>query len=654
MRNSRTSDRSVPRTRAYRLIVVALAAVLIGTLTGVMPTAIGTPPDPAVSPQTLEPIELERVPLPENVLGMSESAFTTDGQSLVVAYVERAAVRPPGEIGLVDPSTGDLHCLTCGVPIPGVAEAERPNLGKPQVVADGKRVLFRSGERPDSDNENPLAIFTGDAGMFRYYFLECTPSVVACNSKEIVPIKMPSEGLGSLTQNREARISPDQNWLAWTEVKTDGTRMTMGKLRRDPAEYVLEDLLVINPSFKLLGGKSDEWRKAMPLYEFKNFAEGGRIAYYASFQDAENYDVFRLDLATGERRRVTTDIEWNEGTVTSPDGSSFVNGSSRGRARMAPYAGVPRPPFVDFGVYVLTGRHALGGANRRCLLEPWLLDAAGQSGEYFGQPINPDNDPGWGSHGPGSWSPDGTRYTFWERNYSAGPDPESRIAVATLPARTPSTTTVSAFTPRPSWATPRSQWNGALDKVGLFVINGKHSGKALLTLAGVNPNTTGASVVYINYSDDGENILNGSETALNPFALLTGSWIADITVSGAHTGSLEAEVFSVQKELRGRVHSEYDGVRAEGIPDATCTPEALPAPTLQITREADEGVDVVVRITARPVSDDTDRPVRRVPVTVGSTTVLTDDQGLARLPHPGGTFEVSAEAGGFRSASRTY
>ncbi|HET7691246.1 MAG TPA: hypothetical protein VFK41_12740 [Nocardioidaceae bacterium] len=629
-------------------LVASLLLVTLAVTCGPSTAAL----DPA--PRTLEAIELSEVPLPPDVLGVSEPGFAVDGEHLVAAFVRRQeGTRPPGELGLVDPATGEVRCLTCGVPIPGIADSERPNLGKPQVVADGTRVLFRTGERPDSENENPLALFTGDAGMFRYYFLECAPSVVQCDSAEIVPINLPSEGLGSVTQNREVRVSPDHRWLAWTEVRIDGTRMTMGTLRREADGYVLDDLWVINPSYDLQAGTSDDWRKAMPLYEFKNFAQGGRIAYYASFEDAQNYDVWRLDLATGERRRVTTDVEWNEGTVTSPDGSSFVNGSSRGRARMAPFAQLPRPPFVDFGVYVLTGRYSLGGDNRRCLLEPWLLDSDGQSGEYFGQPINPENEPGWGSHGPGSWSPDGTRYTFWERNYAGG-DPESRAVVAHLPARSPAPAAAPPSTPRPAWATPRDQWNGTLDDVGTFVIRGKASGRAVLTLANLNPNTTSASVTYLNYSDDGRTYLNGYETSVNPFALLAGTWKADLRLTGAHRGFLKADVTSRQKTLEGTLVSEYDGVRYDAIPGAECEPDSLPAPQLVLTREPDDRGDLVLRVTARPTGDDTDRPVRGVTVTSAAGTAVTDEYGRARLPRRPGALTVTAEAGGFRSKTRTF
>jgi hypothetical protein len=604
------------------------------------------PIDVVVPPKTLEPIELSRVPIPPDVFGMSESSFAKDNEHLVVAFVARTdGARPPGQLGLVDPVTGGLRCLTCGVPIPDIDDSQRPNLGKPQPVSDGKRVLFRTGERPDSDSETQLALFTGDASFFRYYFLECEPSVVQCEQAKIVPIRLPAEGTGALTQNREARISPDPNWFAWTEVKTDGTRMSLGHLRRDADEYVLDDIWVINPKFDLNGGTSDDWRVAMPLYEFKNFAKGGRIAYYASFQDAENYDVFGVDLATGERWQATRDIEWNEGTVSSPDDRSFVNGSSRGRHRMAAFAQIPRPPFADFGVYVLTGRYSLGGKNRRCLLEPWLLDSAGQAGEYFGQPINPDNDAGWGSHGPGSWSPDGTRYTFWERNYTENPEIESRIAVAKLPMRAPSPATLTAFTPQPTWATPRDEWNGALDKIGVFLIQGKHSVTALLTLAGLNPNSTGASVIYNNYSDDGEYVIDGTENSINPFALVAGTWLANLRVSGAHTGSLDVELYSTQKDLSGRIQSTLDGVSYSGLPDAQCEPDPLPAPQLKIT-QTDPGV---YRITARPIEDDTDRPVYGARVTAGNVSVLSDSLGYARIANVSGP--LRAEAGGFRSGT---
>lgn len=649
-----------------RLLVVPVAALLVFAVTAVVLPSPAAPSRSATTSsgssstsrdsKALEPVALHRVPLPPDVLGMSEANFATDGEHLVAAFVKRQeGSRPPGQLAVMDPETGAVDCLTCGVPIPGVEESERPNIGKPQVLSDGRRVLFRSGARPDSESSNPLDLFTGDAEMFQYYMLECQPSVVQCDDAAIVKIALPSEGLGSLTQNREARISPDNEWFAWTEVRTDGTRMTMGRLQRETDRYVLRDLLVINPRFTLRGGRSDDWRKAMPLYEFKNFADGGRTAYYASFHDAQNYDVFKVDLASGRHRRVTTDIEWNEGTVTSPDGSSFVNGSSRGRSRMAPFALVPRPPFVDFGVYVLTGRYSLGGGNRRCLLEPWLLSSKGQQGEYFGQPINPTKPVSWGSHGPGSWSPDGTRYAFWERNYERGPDVESRLVVATLPAREPSPAPRPPSTPRPSWATPRKDWNGALDKIGTFVIQGKHSGRAVLTLSGLNPNSTIASVTYRNYSDDGENILDGHETSLNPFALLTGSWSADLTVTGKHRGSLRAEVVSTKKGLRGRVRSVYDGRVASGLPNENCQPASLPRPRLRLERLHRKGSDdLVLRVTSRPVSDDTARPVRSARVTVGRHVLVSNERGIVRLPGTDRKREVTARAPGFVSVTRTY
>ena len=61
---------------------------------------------------------------------------------------------------------------------------------------------------------------------------------------------------------------------------------------------------MLNPQFTL-GNDSRDWALAGPLYEHKEFSPDGRYLTYASFAEAENYDSFELDLATGERRRFT-------------------------------------------------------------------------------------------------------------------------------------------------------------------------------------------------------------------------------------------------------------------------------------------------------------------------------------------------------------
>ena len=85
-------------------------------------------------------------------------------------------------------------------------------------------------------------------------------------------------------------------------------------------------------------------------------------------------------------------------------------------------------------------------------------------------------------------------------------------------------------------------------------------------------------MVYVNYSDDGEHVLNGSETSINPFSLVHGEWLTNLRVGGQHEGSLQTLVISTQKSLYGSVQSTLDGVSYNGIPDAQCDPESLPAP----------------------------------------------------------------------------
>ena len=101
---------------------------------------------------------------------------------------------------------------------------------------------------------------------------------------------------------------------------------------------------------------------------------------------------------------------------------------------MAPFSQLPRPPFIDFATYVLVGRFQLNDENRTCLLDQWLVARSGEEGTYFGQPLVSEVPRGWGTHGPGRWSPDGTKYILWERSHKAAGTPED-------PTRGPSSRT---------------------------------------------------------------------------------------------------------------------------------------------------------------------------------------------------------------------
>ena len=611
----------------------------------------------AAKPAPLEPVKLQRLPHPEGVGSTSFPDWTPDGRHLVFAFTSEEF--PNAQLGVTSIRGRGFRCLSCGRQ--QIVGFDRPlnalkelNLDKPYVFGDGKRILTRIvSEREDQGGfNNPLEGPTQD---FNFAVLECEPSIVDCDESTLVALELPGGGLTRGVQNREVRVAPDGRFIAWTEVQFDGTRMSMGHLIREADHYELANVRVLNPPFELDPPDPEGFALGGPLYELKNFAPDGRTVTYATFADAENYDVWELDLATGDRRRLTRDIEWNEGTTRSPDNGSFVNFSSRGRDRMAPFALLPRPPFIDFAVYTLTGRFALNKDNRHCLLSPWLVDSGGERGSYFGQPIDPVIPGGFSSHGNGPFSSDGTKVAFWEFKPEAAAtpeDPDSRLVVARLPARRPEPLAQPARTPDPTWAIPRAEWRGYNNTQGTFTVDGPGGGTATIRLLG-GTNTMDWSVEYDGWSEDGRSFLDGTEHVLSPFTIAVGNWEADLELTGERQGSLEADVtVRTGGAASGTVRTELDGRKLEGLPPSECDP--LPEPRLRVRARLMERAGFVrVRVRSRVIADRHFRPVRKARVRVGARTVRTDERGYAELPRKfkRGT-PVRARAAGF-AADRT-
>jgi len=61
-----------------------------------------------------------------------------------------------------------------------------------------------------------------------------------------------------------------------------------------------------------------------------------------------NYDLFKLDLATGDVTRITRDIEYEDPIEASPDGKWYVVMSTRGVSSPspAPEISVPEPTWA--------------------------------------------------------------------------------------------------------------------------------------------------------------------------------------------------------------------------------------------------------------------------------------------------------------------
>lgn len=597
------------------------------------------------APAPLEPISVHHLPVPAGYSGESEPDWMPDGKRLVTVVASPDLTAPQLAITRLDGS--HPKCVTCGLDtavVPGAPVDAA--FGKPAPFPDGKRLMVRLGLRPGAGG-SPTQNFT-------YGVVECTPTLVNCEERTLSPIIMPGGGIDQGTQNREGRLSPDGRWFGWTEFTMNGTAMSVGRLAKNGGQYDLENVRILNPSGPL-GTDSAAWRAQSPYFELKNFTSDGKSVLYSTTYDASNFDTWRVDLRNGKRTRITRGIDWEEDVSTSPDGGSYLQFSSRGFDRMPIFALMPRPPFIEFALFSWVGRYELNQVNRKCLLEPWLLDSGGERGTYFGQPVDPRPGTGWDNRTLGQWSPDGTRLLMWQARGNDDGTPEkpgARIVIADLPARKATGKKGNNATPVPGWAPARGSYTGFLANSGTFTVYGKKTGSATVSMEGTAFGGSW-SVTYDNYSDDGKSFLDGTESTTQASILSGITWTAELTLTGKHSGHLSANLQIIKGEagagaqVSGTVSQSLDDRTVSEFPSATCEPLARPRLRVKAARQKAGRVRVLVtgKVTADPVW----RPVRYATVRLGAERVRTDRKGIAVLKGKRGRM-ITASAAGFTGA----
>ena len=622
----------------YRSVMAAgLSAALLAGVGVSAPTALSEP-DSAPAAPALEPFSIEKViefQLPDGVRAHTAD-LSPDAEHLLVEVV----VDGKTQLGVTDLEGAGYQCISCGA---------ATNVTKVLALADSKRIWFAdtSGQQSTDDPGS------GGTGSINYSLLECAPSIYDCQEKTVTKVKFPSDKRNLPAQNREAKPDPHGEYVSWNEVSAvEGTRMSIAKLTKTAKGYELTEQRVFSPAWAKKSDYAADLANAMRFYEGASWHEGGRILKYQTTSTGLNYDIYLMDTATGERRQLTTDLDYNEAADVAPDGKSVYFTSARGLDRMDVFTALQRPSLIDSGAFGQIGRVSLWN-NRRCMNEPWLMsmDPGQQLGGYSGQPIVIDAD--WTIRG-WSWFPDSTRAVINEQQRPAGADgpgaPETpwRTSIITFGTRKP-TQPLAPVHQDPEaiakWSVPVKDFNPMMGRqVALRVLKGKHSGTA--TVQYLVAYAIGSySVVYKNYSDDGKSFLDGTEKIVIPIATSGAEWSANLKGRGEQSGYLKGTIkVGSQNKFSGDVSAEVNGRKYTGVPTQSDCP-TIDKPVLKIA-----GVDGGVRVTTELPEDDTARPVRGVKVTAGASSATTDDRGFAEIDAPAGT-TVEASAGGFQSAT---
>lgn len=313
------------------------------------------------------------------------------------------------------------------------------------------------------------------------------------------------------------------------------------------------------------------YTQAGAVGEFRGFTRDGKAVLGQGHAHSNNTDMFATSLATGESRRLTADPSYIDPIDGSPDGNWVIALESRFKDRFWYIAGLPGVPPINQMMAAAGGAVAAGyndGEFR--LFQPFLIDREPERPGYSGQQLNACRSPeeaaiagsicdaNWGTGADPRWSADGTKITYFQHlrqspnclpGVSCPTSTEAgghtaRLMVARLTSRKPVTLrAVKSVADAVPWATPLKP--GDADPVrthvpgGVYTLKGKALGSATVTVVETADKSaiTLVSAIYDNYSDDGRNIVNGTESVSNAGGTAGPvTFRSALTLTGEHTG----------------------------------------------------------------------------------------------------------------------
>jgi WD40-like Beta Propeller Repeat len=472
------------------------------------------------------------------------------------------------------PNGDSWKCVTCGVPAQN-AVGTNGAWDYPQSFHDGKRILAGT---------NII-----DCSPFRLADKQCTAERV-----HIFPIRweVRADGSGKGGSIRELRLHPDDIHLGFNSISISrGKFDQFGYLGR--LEFNLKpksgeplapryELVHVNRLFqegldkRVLTVDSqhpDVLRvnlNAIEVGEFRGFSKNGREVFYVGYPfESSNIDLFAADLLTGRVRRLTSNPEYADPIDASPDDKWIVVEDTRGSDRQMFVAGMRGiPPLTDL---ITSGAvSSIRNNGERRFFQPFLIDRYGDRGAYQGQQLNAGDgkpgstsDPNWNAMADPRWSPDGTSVVYWQTLVTSpacgGSNPlpcplstepggrRFRMMIARLTSRKPlSIKEPSPISDSVPWGTPYTPGSPiptrALVPEGTYTLKGLVSGFTKVTITDTVDHSAIATVTisYNNYSDNRNNIINGTESVsqTRPTPTKTSlDWHSNLVETGATQGS---------------------------------------------------------------------------------------------------------------------
>jgi hypothetical protein len=313
-----------------------------------------------------------------------------------------------------------------------------------------------------------------------------------------------------------------------------------------------------------------------PTGEGKQWTPDGKGVVILGGQfDAGNVDDIEVDLATGEVHRVTANLDYDEDMDFSPNEQWIAIGSTRGLDALTPMTRIIRQNFLP--VYVGAPVYDEYALPINVSNQEWIVALEDELKRENGIPLFVTGD-GYTARSMPSWNPTGDAVTFWESSVT---DPtQSRLVIANLKYTTSvGPVAVDRSTPSSdSWAPSLSTYVPAttpLPATGTYA--GVGGGTAVVSEAPdpADATRTIRTVTYTNYVNEDGMILNGTESADYTASQTAVHYLADVTVTGTHTGYIKADatINAFQQSLTGYITSSVDG-DVQSLPDPAAAQEA--------------------------------------------------------------------------------
>ncbi|RDB02970.1 TolB family protein [Runella aurantiaca] len=491
-----------------------------------------------------EPFIVKTVSIPNNVFETDLVNYLPDGKHIIMEA--HFVGKKKSDLAVMKEDGTDFKCLTCEL-------EEEIGDEMPVPLPDGKRIYSPRG------------------------VLECSPSIVNCKESRILPLIYPEIPEAKIIRRIATNMSPNGKQVASGLVTTRGYLVLISELTRVSDEkgdrYELQNGKVVASSpneadFAAFRPKIDG------AGEVKSFADGGKSLINLALFEGNNYDLAKIDLTNGNISRLTKHFSYDEGTYPSPDGNWFIFQTHRHTTRMDAFGLIPRPLIAGLpqaaGVsYQRNAEFEKGNYKATRFYGLTMTDKHGDRARlpqegYTGTSIMTDKEDAklYNHLGNFAWHPTSTRGFFWEQKDPATVKPgelTGRLRFITFTSRKPTKPLPVVF-PDLKWATDLKdfKWTTA-NYPEQGVLKGKVSGYAEIST--LKPAQGSADeprrvIKYVDFTDDGEYILNGTESS----TLRLGGydkpviWEADIKVSGKHTGYLLA------KEVKFRITSMSSGI----------------------------------------------------------------------------------------------